>query len=248
MQNSSNPTSTVLFDLHNTLIYQSVELSGHLTHVISKCKELLPDLELERFLSAWLSIEQAQASTTESAIPLLKKDEWGIAESVLKETPIRMFIKEVLEATKIQIDDQKVIAASDAFQESWMGGLRVIAGVSDLLGELNAKYRLGIVTNFRDGERMRAWLLSNSLSDYFDSCIVISQEIGIRKPHPKLFEIALDCLEIKEAEQAVYIGDDPLEDTLGPQLKGLRVRLVDQSNPDKSNRLREAITGLGLLP
>ena len=248
MRSSPKSTSTVLFDLHNTLIYQSVDLSGHLTHVILKCKELLPDLELERFISAWLSIEQAQASMTESAIPLLKKDEWGSAERILKETPIRMFIKEVLDAAKIQSDDQKVIAACDAFQESWMGGLRVIEGVPDLLRELNAKYRLGIVTNFRDGERMRAWLLSNSLSNYFDACIVISQEIGIRKPHPKLFEIALDRLKTREADEAVYIGDDPLEDTLGPQLKGLRVQLVDPSNPDKSYRLRAAITGLGLLP
>ena len=247
MQNSSKPTSTVLFDLHNTLIYQSMDLRGHLAHVILKCREVLPDLDLESFVSAWLSIEQAQASTTESAIPLLEKDEWDTAEIMLRETPIRMFIQEVLEAARVQIDDQKVTSASDAFQESWMSGLRVIDGATDLLRQLSTKYRLGIVSNFRDGERMRVWLSANSLSDYFNSCIVISQEVGIRKPHPRLFEIALDCLEIDEAEHAVYIGDDPLEDILGPQLKGLRVQLVDQSNPDKSHRLRDAVTELGLL-
>jgi HAD superfamily hydrolase (TIGR01549 family) len=248
MQNSSKPTSTVLFDLHNTLIYQSVDLRSHLAHVILNCREVLPDLDLESFISAWLSIEQAQASTTKSAILLLEKDEWNIAEIMLKETPIRMFIKEVLEVARVQIDDQKVTSASDAFQVSWMGGLRVIDGASDLLRQLSTEYRLGIVSNFRDGERMRVWLSYNSLTDYFNSCIVISEEVGIRKPHPRLFEIALDCLEIDEAEHAVYIGDDPLEDILGPQLKGLRVQLVDRSNPDKSHRLRDAVTMLGLLP
>jgi len=41
--------------------------------------------------------------------------------------------------------------------------------------------------------------------------IFISDEIGISKPNPKLYETALDRLELR-AEEVMYVGDSPAHD------------------------------------
>lgn len=50
--------------------------------------------------------------------------------------------------------------------------------------------------------------------------IVMSEEVGLRKPDPRIFQLALDNLGI-EPSAACYVGDHPANDVLGASDAGL---------------------------
>lgn len=59
-----------------------------------------------------------------------------------------------------------------------------------------------------DGDTLKQYekILRLRLQDFLDD-IIISEEVGIRKPNPKLFELPLQRLNI-QPEEAIYIGDN----------------------------------------
>jgi putative hydrolase of the HAD superfamily len=66
--------------------------------------------------------------------------------------------------------------------------------------------------------------------------ILISEEIGQRKPHAAIFEAACQALRITPAE-AIFIGDSPSIDIAGAKGAGMGAIWLDR----KGNRLDEAI-------
>ena len=50
--------------------------------------------------------------------------------------------------------------------------------------------------------------------------VFISDQIGISKPNPKLYALAVRDLELS-AEEVMYVGDSPLHDVAPPQSLGM---------------------------
>ncbi len=57
-------------------------------------------------------------------------------------------------------------------------------------------------------------------------CVIDSGEVGVMKPDPRIFHIALEALEVEPAD-AWYIGDMPAFDVVGARRAGLRPFLMD---------------------
>jgi putative hydrolase of the HAD superfamily len=57
------------------------------------------------------------------------------------------------------------------------------------------------------------------LTKYFDA-IITSEQIGVMKPNPKIFEFALETANAKSSE-SVYVGDDLKVDIIGCQNCGI---------------------------
>jgi putative hydrolase of the HAD superfamily len=53
------------------------------------------------------------------------------------------------------------------------------------------------------------------------STLVSSERAGIRKPDPRIFEVAADELGV-DVEDCWYVGDHPRNDVLGAQGAGMR--------------------------
>jgi len=68
---------------------------------------------------------------------------------------------------------------------------------------LRPKYRTGMISNA--WSELRPWLKELRIADAFDH-IVISSEVGLAKPDPRIFQLALDDLGISPQE-AVFIDD-----------------------------------------
>jgi putative hydrolase of the HAD superfamily len=71
------------------------------------------------------------------------------------------------------------------------------------------------------------------------------------KPHPTIFEAALDRLDV-HAGEAVMVGDSLEEDVEGARALGMRAILVDRGDryPEEADRLTELYelpAALGLL-
>lgn len=92
-------------------------------------------------------------------------------------------------------------------------------GLVEVLGRLRQRdLKTGIVTNGRvtaQGKKI-ALLGLDALVD----TVVISEAVGVWKPDSRIFDIALDRLNVARSE-AWFVGDNPMNDVLGATAAGL---------------------------
>lgn len=87
-------------------------------------------------------------------------------------------------------------------------------------------FRLGLVSNATDLARR---VMDNlDLSKYFEF-MVLSDEVGSRKPSPEIFRIALKAAGTRP-NRALHIGDKYSVDVLGATKAGMHAVLLDREN------------------
>lgn len=89
-----------------------------------------------------------------------------------------------------------------------------------VLATLALEHRLGICSNFSHGETARAILAESGLDRHL-SAIVVSQEVGLRKPRPEIFASVADALGLAPREM-LHVGDDLRADVGGAARAGMR--------------------------
>lgn len=109
-------------------------------------------------------------------------------------------------------------------------------GALDTLHYLKAHYSMFIITNgFEEIQHIK---LSQSGLDKFFSEIITSEKAGFRKPHPKIFELALSRGKVNHQE-VVMIGDDLEADIIGAHEMKLDTILFDpHQNHAQENRFK----------
>jgi HAD superfamily hydrolase (TIGR01662 family) len=96
-----------------------------------------------------------------------------------------------------------------------------------------AGIKLGIVTNAYQPMRLRdVELEAHGLLDYFPDCRISAADAGYLKPHPSIFQQALERIG-SEPENTVFIGDNPTADIAGGQSAGMKaiLRVVGRTWP-----------------
>lgn len=89
------------------------------------------------------------------------------------------------------------------------------------LDALRAKYRLAVLSNFDHGPAVEAALAGFGVRDRFE-VVVVSADVGWRKPRPEIFQDTLRRMGIGP-DQAIFVGDTPEADVLGAQSVGMDV-------------------------
>jgi epoxide hydrolase-like predicted phosphatase len=76
----------------------------------------------------------------------------------------------------------------------------------EFIRSLKPGYKTGVISNaWLD---MRNYLIENKFDDAFDA-LVLSAEVRVLKPEPKIYQIALERLEV-EPDEALFVDDMPL--------------------------------------
>ena len=88
-----------------------------------------------------------------------------------------------------------------------------------MLGRLNGRFRVGLLSNFTHPPAARRILENTGLEPFFRP-ILISGELGYRKPHRIVFERLVEGLGV-ERDEIIYIGDDPEPDVGGAIESGI---------------------------
>ncbi|NMA54313.1 MAG: HAD family hydrolase [Firmicutes bacterium] len=96
-----------------------------------------------------------------------------------------------------------------------------IPGVARVLAQLQETLDLALICNTgkTPGSVARIILERLGLKKYFTH-LIFSDEVGVAKPHPKIFEQTLAALAVRP-EQTVHIGDDPRTDVRGARNIGM---------------------------
>ena len=101
---------------------------------------------------------------------------------------------------------------------------RPIAGALDVVARLHAAgRRLAVVSN-AEGQ-VEQDLVAAGFGAYLET-VVDSHRVGVAKPDPRIFAIALERLGAG-AEQALYVGDVPAYDVAGARAAGMPAVLLD---------------------
>ncbi len=100
----------------------------------------------------------------------------------------------------------------------------MIAGVREVLEVLSGQYALGMVTNGRS--RSQRGKIKGAKLESFFSVIKVSGEEDAQKPDPEIFQSCLEALDC-EPQQAIFVGDHPVNDIEGPHQIGMKTVWVE---------------------
>lgn len=134
---------------------------------------------------------------------------------------------------KVAADDPRVTAGLDVFFQDFIDTLELREGAVELLTEAGKKYRLGLLSNFTYGPVIHKSLRKIGIHQHFNS-IIVSEEVGWRKPSPVIYQDMLLRLGVSTGE-VLFIGDSPLEDIKGALDMDIKTVFV----PSQFNSLKD---------
>jgi putative hydrolase of the HAD superfamily len=160
-------------------------------------------------------------------------------------------VRRLLRDFGVVIDDEELGRYLEAEHRAWDPARILAAHTHPLLESLREReLRLGLVSNAFDP----GWLLHRDLErmglEQRLDFSVFSSEVGMRKPHPQIFERALEALEV-EPERALFVGDRLYEDVRGAGEVGMTTVQAlwfrADEHPDGAEPDHQAFTQLDVL-
>jgi len=206
----AKPFDVILFDLGNTLLYFEGdwgEVLAEQNRVLSHClADMGCQFDVDTFAAyykAWMDAYFSARDVQTTEIP---------AEKLLR-TAIDQF-------GHAPISNESVLSALNCSFAVSEAHWKLEADAIPMLTTLAQQgYRLGLVSNANYGPNVHHLLEMNDLKHHFET-IVISAEVGVRKPGTHIFEVALDAMHCRP-ESAVMIGDRLDWDVIGAHNAGL---------------------------
>lgn len=117
----------------------------------------------------------------------------------------------------------------------------------EIVTHCRKKYKTALITNGQT--RIQYGKMDQlGIREDFD-VILVSEEAGVKKPNPRIFEMALEQLQLKP-EECIYIGDHPINDIEGAANIGMGTIWIKVNQPWKNEimaRPLHSITQLGEL-
>ncbi|MFZ0284210.1 MAG: HAD family hydrolase [Terriglobales bacterium] len=200
----STRLKNIFFDVGNTLLYPDR------AHILAPLAKLGYSPTLEQ----WHTIERLTKKQFDEA---LQRDHSADFNYWL------LFYERLL--AELGVNDDRVrdfMVDATRTSANW----RVIRpGTRELLLELSKRYSLAVISN-ADG-KIEDVLKRCGIADCFAS-ITDSGLVGYEKPHPAIFEAALQAMKAKPSE-SLYVGDVYAVDYLGATRVGMQAMLIDVS-------------------
>lgn len=103
----------------------------------------------------------------------------------------------------------------------------LFVGAIEILDYLSERYRLHIITNgFEEVQHLK--LRNSGINDYFRS-VTTSEDVGLKKPHPSVFNSALKKASTMP-QQSIMIGDSFEADIIGAKNVGMHTLFFNYRN------------------
>jgi HAD superfamily hydrolase (TIGR01509 family) len=193
----------ILFDIDGTLFDRNLAQVKILQIIVDSLPEIFGALDIRRVRKAFSESDHLTTAEFDSGMP----------SEGLRDRRSRLFLRllDLPESFTDKITEIYVrqLPAVDA----------PVAGAVRLVKALNRKYQLGAVSNGMPDVQYRK--LENIGLRGFFSCVVLSEEVGFRKPDTSIFLEASRALNLQPA-QCVYVGDTYATDVVGAKNSGMQ--------------------------
>ena len=203
-----NHIKAIGFDLFNTLITLEPDT------ILKANEKLISSLKTSGFSIDKKPFEKAYRKAALEFLDKSRKDG--------RETHNSFWISAALKAAGYDVaqDDPRIALAVESYFSAFFPSCHLIPGTKEMLSSLKKLFRLGLLSNFTHPPAARTILENLGLLSFFD-VLLISGDLGYRKPHPLTFRKLLEALEVQE-DEILYIGDDPDSDIIGAQHAGIQ--------------------------
>ena len=122
---------------------------------------------------------------------------------------------------QIQVPQNLVEQTVATLHRQCLPKVNIIEGTVETLAKLDSQnYRIGIISNAAYSPFL-TWTLEHFELLHFFENIVVSADVGVRKPSPEIFRIALEQFDLAPID-VVYVGDDFQKDILAAKRFGTR--------------------------
>jgi HAD superfamily hydrolase (TIGR01549 family) len=131
---------------------------------------------------------------------------------------------------ELGLEDAEELArgAWKAYLDEWPRHTEFFPETPRVLNSLRGRYKLGVITNYMDGHTCQLVFDKLGYREIFDT-LVVSAEVGYRKPSRVIFEQALKETESRP-ESCVMVGDMYEADIVGANNMGMNSILIDVYN------------------
>ncbi|MEI8131262.1 MAG: HAD-IIIA family hydrolase [Leptolinea sp.] len=234
----------ILFDLGSTLIYFDGHVPDIMAHAFDELASALQEggysLDKETFLSEFLSRLEAYHSERETEFIE------HTTERILRIVLERHGYKEISRPGL-----RPFLARMYAVSQSCWKEENDTKSTLQTLQELG--YRLGIISNAGDDWDVQVLIDNAGIRPFFEY-ISTSAAAGFRKPHPKIFQLAFDAMQVSH-DHSVMIGDTLGADILGAMNMGMHNVWITRRANKSANHVHvdtvhpeRTITNLSELP
>jgi putative hydrolase of the HAD superfamily len=211
---SDKPYKAVFFDVGNTLLLPYPSAADICSEVLGRHGRRVDPIDLVRALDlADLAYEEKY-----------RQDDsfW------MKEADTASFWIELYELmlSHAGVEDDTTALATDIYTEfgyaqSWQPYPDVVPALTRLS---EAGFTIGLVSNW--DTRLTSLSIDMGLSKYLDF-VISSANVGLLKPQPEIFELALERAGVTAAE-AMHVGDHYYADIMGARSVGITPVLLDR--------------------
>ena len=221
----------IVFDIDGTLLNHEQALERALTKLYSLMKKTIPHSRFDEFISTWKTKTNQYISEYLDGCLSFKQQRILRVQSVFNEWGYPLTPDKAMEVFKIYLYE---------YENNWTLYEDVVPSLIML-----KNFPLGVISD-GDGEQQRRKLAFTGIHSYFKS-IVISGEVGLQKPHPKLFKKSAKELDLS-LDEMLYIGDQLEKDALGAFNAGMQGVLINRTNQIHESSEIKIISKLTELP
>ncbi|MDZ7719761.1 MAG: YjjG family noncanonical pyrimidine nucleotidase [Balneolaceae bacterium] len=191
----------VFFDLDNTLLNHDSAESGAHNDLYESTPELRK-VSLDDWLSTYKSINHKL---------WLQYQEGEIDRHQLQHLRFHDSMVEL----ELPTDRSEEIGTD--YMEFYRNHWSWVNGAKEALDRVSKDYPLGIVTNgFLETQQMK---IDKMGLDQYTNLFVITEEIGVMKPHQRVFDVATERAGV-DRESILYVGDSYTSDIIGGRNAG----------------------------
>ena len=188
----------MLFDLDDALLNRDKAVDNIFLMILEKCYEEVNHSSKNEMLQKFKGYDHREYG---------KNDKINVLESFFEEFPP----KYRLPRNNIQ----------DFWDTNFPLCFSIDQNTINIINTLKMHVEVAIITNGTT-QRQKAKIFNTNLISCFDT-VIISEEVGFSKPDKRIFELALNKLNV-QPEEALFVGDDIEKDIggcLNAHIKGI---------------------------
>jgi putative hydrolase of the HAD superfamily len=200
-----NEVKAVIFDVDDTLFDRDKAQREILRLMIQKMSDVFAGIDEQTAIDAFLESDSVALQEY--------YDNPDASGDVLRARRSEAFLG------ILGLDESSADRITNMYVESYPTLDVPVEDAKSVVKRLSEKFQLGVVSNgFPDVQYQK--LKTLGIESFFD-CILLSEEIGIRKPDPRIFWRAASLM-LRQPEECLYIGDSYRADVPGAKRAGMQ--------------------------
>lgn len=186
----------ILFDIDDTLYDRNLAQGMILERIVKKLPQVFQSLPMDRVLSAFFDSDRVATDAFNAGAP----------SEGLRDARSRHFLR------LLGVKEDAADTITEIYVREYPDIDAPVEGAIPLVMESSRRFKIGVISNgFPDVQYRKLDTLG--LRKAF-TCIVLSEEIGIRKPDPRIFRQAAGLLGVP-CPACLYVGDSYNSDIVG---------------------------------